>query len=222
MQVDHQRTPVRGPTFVRLLARLTDLAAPTSSASLPDRLSHWLDWKQSLALSAALDGALRPPAEPLPPFGEPDIAECARVRTALEHAIPLVGDPMVLGQRSDTAPADYTVFRQRYVVMQRKIGASTGTLRGRLREKLAQASTQAARLAEADAAMERALTPREHAMFAGVPGLLGDHFERLRLADDGAATWFDVFRKDMQDLLFAELDVRFQPVEGLLAALRTC
>jgi hypothetical protein len=29
-----------------------------------------------------------------------------------------------------------------------------------------------------------------------------------------------VFRKDMQSVLLAELDIRFQPVEGLLAALR--
>ncbi|MBN3806694.1 DUF3348 domain-containing protein, partial [Paraburkholderia sp. Ac-20336] len=34
--------------------------------------------------------------------------------------------------------------------------------------------------------------------------------------------WLDVFRKDMQSVLLAELDVRFQPVEGLLAALRAC
>ncbi|HKU00950.1 MAG TPA: DUF3348 domain-containing protein [Paraburkholderia sp.] len=34
--------------------------------------------------------------------------------------------------------------------------------------------------------------------------------------------WLDVFRKDVQSVLLAELDVRFQPVEGLLAALRAC
>jgi hypothetical protein len=33
--------------------------------------------------------------------------------------------------------------------------------------------------------------------------------------------WLDVFRKDAQSVLLAELDLRFQPVEGLLAALRT-
>ncbi|NMK48757.1 DUF3348 domain-containing protein [Achromobacter sp. Bel] len=32
--------------------------------------------------------------------------------------------------------------------------------------------------------------------------------------------WLDVFRKDMRSVLLAELDVRLQPVEGLLAALR--
>jgi hypothetical protein len=44
------------------------------------------------------------------------------------------------------------------------------------------------------------------------------------VADTAAArpdAWLNVFRKDMQSVLLAELEVRFQPVEGLLAALRT-
>ncbi|WOD16480.1 DUF3348 domain-containing protein [Paraburkholderia kirstenboschensis] len=49
-------------------------------------------------------------------------------------------------------------------------------------------------------APEAAPTPAQ----AGVPG-----------------AWLDLFRKDMQSVLLAELDVRLQPVEGLLAALRT-
>ncbi|WP_321901024.1 DUF3348 domain-containing protein [Paraburkholderia tropica] len=36
----------------------------------------------------------------------------------------------------------------------------------------------------------------------------------------GPQAWLDTFRKDMQSVLLAELDVRFQPVEGLIAALR--
>ena len=92
-----------------------------------------------------------------------------------------------------------------------------------------------ARLASVDAAMEVALSPREHALLAAAPRLLGAHFEQLRQAAENAAegaagaelpagetsaAWLDVFRKDMQSVLLAELDVRFQPVEGLLAALR--
>jgi hypothetical protein len=92
------------------------------------------------------------------------------------------------------------------------------------------------RLAEVDAVMERALSPRERSLLATVPALLGGHFERLRkaeqetLADARASedaptiapgAWLNVFRKDMQSVLLAELDLRFQPVEGLLAALRT-
>jgi len=36
-----------------------------------------------------------------------------------------------------------------------------------------------------------------------------------------ARAWLDTFRADMRAVLLAELDVRLQPVEGLLAALRT-
>jgi hypothetical protein len=96
-----------------------------------------------------------------------------------------------------------------------------------------------ARLAVIDAVMERALSERERNLLASVPGLLAGHFERLRAAEEQAlataetaeasedaapvtpGAWLDVFRKDMQSVLLAELEVRFQPVEGLLAALRT-
>ena len=68
-----------------------------------------------------------------------------------------------------------------------------------------------------------------------IPTLLGAHFERLRKAEQSAQeeaeaaempppakpAWLDTFRKDMRSVLLAELDIRFQPVEGLLAALRT-
>ena len=93
------------------------------------------------------------------------------------------------------------------------------------------------RLAVLDAVMERALGERERSLLANLPVLLAGHFERLRdgaepLPDDGdgegaqavpgaPGPWLDVFRKDMQSVLLAELDIRLQPVEGLLAALRT-
>ena len=117
----------------------------------------------------------------------------------------------------------------------------TVRLRGRLRDRLAAASADMAQLAEVDAVMEQTLSPREQRLLASIPGLLGDHFERLRQAAQPAAVdqssaqhsspqaipahlpgaWLDLFRQDMQNLLLAELDVRFQPVDGLLAALRT-
>ena len=101
---------------------------------------------------------------------------------------------------------------------------------------LAQKSPDMSRLAEVDAVMELTLSPREQTLLAAVPKLLGEHFERLQQAgqDSLAGTqlsgdtpmampgeWLRVFRNDMQSVLLAELDVRFQPIEGLLAALRT-
>ena len=225
------RTPVRGPTFIRLLASLADAGAPSSPPPLPDRLSQWLDWKQAIALSTALDG--RPAQADGAPFTDEDEDECARLRAALAQAI--VGDQaLALAAGHGEVGVDAAIVRQRYLTHQRAMQAATGRLRGRLRDRLAAKNEPMARLAAVDAALEVALTPREHTLLAAAPKLLGEHFEHLRQAAenvDGAAgaelpagetsaTWLDVLRKDMQSVLLAELDVRFQPVEGLLAALR--
>jgi hypothetical protein len=241
-----QRISVRGPTFIRLLARLTDVDVTPSRQSLSDRLGHWLDWTQAVVLSTALDGKPSAIGTEVPTFGSAEESECARVRTSLANTI--AGDrAFVTARQRGVEPAfaeesgtievvDYAVFRQRYLAIQRKIQAATGNLRGRLRDMLTQRTADMARLAAVDAAMERALSPREQALLANVPALLGEHFERLRqaeqerlagaqLSEDTSATapgaWLDAFRRDVQSVLLAELDVRFQPVEGLLEALRT-
>lgn len=92
-----------------------------------------------------------------------------------------------------------------------------------------------ARLATVDTVMERVLGAREQSLLETVPSLLEVHFGRLRQAEETRlanaqaageptmvkpGTWLSVFRKDMQSVLLAELDIRFQPIEGLLAALR--
>lgn len=229
------RAPVGGPAFVRQLARLTDAYVPPSQTSLPDRLSQWLDWTQAIALSTALDS--RPTdgcTGPRAMTSQED--ECAQLRASLAEAI--TGEPAFAPASPDgetAAPPDYAVLRQRYLTLQRRIQAYTGRLRGQLRDRLAEISPEMARLAQVDAVMEQALSPREHGLMSLVPALLGEHFERLGQAEEpasdnaGATTerpatrgaWLDAFRKDMQSMLLAELDVRFQPVEGLLAALRS-
>lgn len=141
------------------------------------------------------------------------------------------------------AEANYADFRQCYLALQQTMETRIGSLRGRLRSMVAAQTSEMTRLAVVDAIMERSLGARERSLFGAVPGLLGGHFERLRQAAqdeqdalDAVATtatsaesqvaaarpgaWLDVFRKDMQSVLLAELDIRFQPVEGLLAALR--
>ncbi|PVX86597.1 DUF3348 domain-containing protein [Paraburkholderia unamae] len=147
---------------------------------------------------------------------------------------------------ADVEP-DFADFRQRYLALQQAMETDIGALRIRLRAALAARTPALARLATVDAVMEQALGARERSLLAGVPALLGAHFARLRAAATaqaaqaaGAAegaeraeataenaapsaphTWLPSFRKDMQSVLLAELEIRFQPVEGLLAALRT-
>lgn len=229
-------TPVPGPAFIRLLARLTDADVPSSGPVLSERLGQWIDWTRAVALSRALDG--RPPAADgaaTPAFDDAGDEACARVRASLAGAIADDGELAGAAPESADAAADYAPFRQRYLAMQREMQAATGRLRGRLRDRLAAGPAGMARLAEVDAVMEAALSPREHALLAAVPTLLGRHFERLhpagreRSTDAQAAgaptpahgAWRDAFRHDMRGVLLAELDVRFHPIEGLLAALRT-
>ena len=266
-----QRSALSGPALVRLLARLADVDAAESRQSLSERLSQWLAWTDAIALSSALNGNPPAVAAGARSFGQADDDECARVRRSLASAI--AGDSVFAAPRRRgpgllpaqrvvvETPADYAVFRQRYLALQQSMETAIGTLRGRLRALLAARTPALARLAVVDAVMERALGERERILLAAVPGLLSGHFERLRAAAEREtaqaeaeaeaeahaaapiqahaagraavppghaapvtpdAAWLDVFRKDMQSVLLAELDVRFQPVEGLLAALRAC
>lgn len=222
-----RQTPIRGPTFIRLLARLCEVDVSAPGASLSDRLSSWLDWNHALVLSSALDD--EPPAAEGDAlvFDSAEEAECARMRAELVDSM-AESAAKQRGIAKAFAAEDYTPFRQHYLNRQRAMQSTTGVLRGRLRDMLAGQSGEMARLAEVDAAMERVLSPREQTLLARVPGLLGNHFDRLHrtaretsgrapAADD---PWRAIFRKDMHSVLLAELDVRFQPVEALLAALR--
>lgn len=236
---------VPGPTFIRLLAALTEAEVPQSSPILSDRLSQWIDWTRAVALSRALDGRL-PAADAQPQdFDQAEQDECVRMRTSLANSIisgiELAAGKLFPGEQTMTmeghaeVTVDYKPFHQHYLDMQRSMQTTTGRLRGRLRDLLARQSADMARLAEIDAVMELSLSPREQALLAMVPRLLGVHFQRLREAGDSLdgtsplektlatspGPWLEVFRNDMQSVLTAELDVRFQPIEGLLAALRT-
>jgi len=213
-----RRTPVRGPTFIRLIARLAeiDVADPASTPS--DRLGQWIDWTRAVALSRALDDV--PPAAGPGASGTTaaDADDCARTRATLAAAI--ADGPLPAPAGGTTAPG-FGEFRKHYLARQRAMQVEAGRLRGHLRDLLAARSPGMARLAEVDVVMELVLSPKEQALLASIPDLLGTHFERLRDRAAGDA-WLAAFRLDMQDVLLAELDVRFQPIEALLAALRQC
>lgn len=157
--------------------------------------------------------------------------------------------PAALRGTSGDTVLDYADFRHRYVGVQHAMATDIGVLRRRLRVMLSVRSPNMARLCAVDTVMEQALAAREHQLLANVPALLGAHFARLRDAAPPPAppaqtnmpqqtctqvpltgappvgtprTWLDVFRNDMRSVLIAELDVRFQPVQGLLSAYRTC
>ena len=232
-----ERAPVLGPAFIRLLARFNDEGASPAAPAVPERLAQWFDWNRAITLSKALDN---PPPEPEPgaDYEAAQDAEYANARTKLVEAIQAEID---LSPPRNPAPADpelptgFAPYRQHYLNQQRAMQTASGRLRGRLRDMLVRQSAAKARLAEVDAVMEATLSPREYSLLSHVPVLLGLHYQRLLAAaahDPADATaseptaaptgpWLVTFRQDLRIALLAELDVRFHPIDGLLAALRT-
>ncbi|KAB7771523.1 DUF3348 domain-containing protein [Xanthomonas maliensis] len=226
------RAPLPGPAFIRLLARLTDASIAPSPLALADRLADWIDWTRAVAVSKALDGRL-PAIDPATDVDTSEAPDWERSRAGL--ASTCVGELEAIVGRAraqaaaaaddDTATGtpDYAPFRQHYLAMQRAMRTATGDLRGRLRDLLAARPDAMARLAEVDAVMEATLSPREQSLLNHVPNLLGLHFERLasEAARASSDAWLELFRKDLQSVLLAELDIRFHPIQALSAALRT-
>ena len=214
-----RRTGFTGSALIRLLARLTDIEVPEPRQAFADRLSQWLGWTDAISLSAALNG-------------NPAIASSSRARgsgTAEERESTRVRTTLANAIADDTrnapvdATADFAAHRRRYLARQQAMETSIGPLRGRLRSTLASRSPDMAKLAAVDVVMEQVLSAQEHRLLATVPAMLEKHFERLRQTGTEAepSAWLNVFRKDMHDVLLAEMEIRFQPVEGLLEALRT-
>jgi len=248
MEQTARRAGSGGPAFVRLLARLTATDVSESGQSLADRLSLWLTWTDAIALSA-VTGPGQPVVKAGAGEDDDPAREYTRLRTDLSDAIRHDGvlapssrpaaspraRAVAMAATSADAEPDYAVYRQRYQALQQTMETGIGNLRGRLRGMLAARTPEHARLALVDAIMERSLGARERVLLSSVPRLLEKHFDQLRQAaqaetDAAPATdaapcaktpaWLEMFRTHMQQVLLAELDVRLQPIEGVLAALQ--
>ena len=166
-------------------------------------------------------------------------AGCVRVRASLEAAITRDAHDWTLPQRPSAGSdgrdvaAGAVAVRRHCLALQRDMQAATGRLRGELREHLLAHGGDMARLGGVDAVMEGLLAPREHALLAPIVPALVARFEALHAlhAGDGLPaagdtgtgeeTWRSRFRNEARQVLLAELDLRFQPLEALLAALRS-
>lgn len=169
-----------------------------------------------------------------------------RVRTALVKSIMASGvapparnnrDRSLLPQPEGVAEADagFAPYQQRYLEQQRQMALRIEALRGHVRQAASMASPRLAPLAAMDAVLEPMFGAREQKLMGTVPALLERRFEQLRTAhrldmearqqpDDPAlwrqpGGWQHRFGRDMEAALLAELDVRLQPVTGMMEAL---
>ena len=219
MQQALPRTGLNGSALVALLAQWGLVDRSTAAPSFVAGLGHWLGWKESIEVSAALQAPLAlvaagENATPASLAAHAALAqEFSRVRRALRLAI---ADETATSLEHGTR---FAPFRRHYLDLQHTMASAIAPLREQAREALAPLSLPMARLAALDAVMCEALGAREQSLLALLPVLLEKHFARLQQVQD-PLDWRLVFRRDMQRLLAAELDLRLQTALGLLDTVR--
>jgi hypothetical protein len=208
-----------------------DAAEPAGvPPTLAERLGRWLNWTDAIALSAALNAGMAAATSDADstrlPAQSAVFDDSARLRAALVLRFTVTA-PGTAGAARPATPSpgaacgdgiDFSPYRRAYHGHQRAMEADIAGLRVKLRAALAGQSPGLARLAALDAALEGALRAQERQLLATVPDWLERHFERLQQAP--AEQGLTRFAADMQAVLLAELALRMQPIEGLLATLR--
>ena len=147
-------------------------------------------------------------------------------------AKPVTGAARVVAP--EPAP-EFAAYHRACMAHQRAMAAGLAPLRGRVRQALTALSPALGRLAALDAVFDEALGKRERHLLSTVPVLLQQRFERLRQAHSATdsqapgapsdadrtlpAPWLAEVARDMQQVLLAELDLRLQPIEGMVGAM---
>ena len=208
-----------------------------SRQSFGERLGQWLDFKDAISLYSVLHGDLSGNSSRSTAVAEGCSLhdELARVKSSLVDAIRI--DAQLRADKASSAAdslfdpdIDFVPYHRSYLVHQRNMQSAVSSLRAQVRGTLAERSPAGKRLAALDGALEQALAVRERSLLAIVPLLLGKRFESLKHArrilgeKDPAPCqpsneWLAAFCRDMQLVLLAELDLRLQPVCGLMAML---
>jgi hypothetical protein len=243
------RTRLNSSRLVRVLADLAETDVPESKQSSGERLGQWLGFSDALSLFSALNTSTTGASEVRSAAPSPESATLrgafARVRGALADSMTADGvlkPGMARVELPTPAPhapaesaADFAPYHRYYLAHQRDMSASIGPLRATVRAALSRHSPALKRLAALDAVLDHAWAARERDLLATVPGLLARRFEQLynthqamqvdaqtadrpdRWMQPGG--WLAVFCRELQAVLLAELDLRLQPVAGLIAAL---
>lgn len=213
---DLLRNDFSSSRLVRLLGPWVPVEAEAPTMDFAERLSLWVNAFDAIGLEAA-HRAIRAIDAPSPrrPRVPPVRAEALhddvrRVRSALAHAIsqdvlPLPGE----------AGKGFAPYHQRHLDLQRQMEQMVRPLREHVREALARVSTRLRKLVALDAALGEVLARREQAVMSTAATLLKPRFEQLRKAGEPV----EAFESDWRQALLAELDLRLEPVLGLVEAL---
>ncbi len=200
--------------LVRQLAGWLPASADAPRQDMAERLGDWLNVADAIALHSlhqTLPSVTTRRAAVKTGVAEAR-AELQRLRATLSQAITTPMHPPV-----DATDTEFAPHHQRCLDQQRRMEMGIDALRGHLRQTLAASSPRLAQLAALDATLDQMLGGREQKLLAGLPAFLKARFEQLRQAHPDA--WPPLFEQDVQQALLAELDLRLQPVVGMIEAM---
>jgi hypothetical protein len=206
-----------GSRLLRLLGAAPP-AAPADGMDFAERLSLWLGAFDAMGLQAAQQAVAtaRDAASPSPLKAKALADDLQRVRGALASAIaqdPLFGD----------APA-FAPYHERHLQLQRRMEQLIVPLRDHVRQEVSRQSPRLRQLAALDAVFEHALARREQALLPTVAARMKRRFEHWRATEadaNDAGAWERDFAAEWRQVLLAEVDLRLEPVAGLIEALAT-
>lgn len=205
--------------LVRLLAPLRRAGAPEPAAPIAERLGEWMGWTQAIALSSALASASSATARGPAMAPAAGAALVARLAAEREAAAGPLRAAWARPDAVDVDPAgatDSAPYRLHHRTAQRAMARAVDLLRARVRPAVAGVSPRLRQLAALDAALGDALALRQEELLGRLPGLLEAHWRSRRDAEG----WHAGYAAALHALLRAELDLRLQPVDGLIEALR--
>lgn len=212
-----------GASPARLMQLLTAAGAPERKDKLPcfaERLSRLFGLGDTMKLDAAIAFRTRQPGRPERGTIERLVQELVSTRQVLAKRIH--------GYGCDIDPDEHPTaesYIHALLAIQRKIAATTRHLRDKVRKAMRDQGPNLARLAEMDTVFDHTMAAYTGQCFAQIPKVLEQRFLALESTykqasrpDSDPDTWLHHYCEEAQNLLLAELDVRLEPVVGLLEA----
>lgn len=212
-----------GHSRSRLLQLATAATGRVDDDSLPcvaERLGRLFGLGNTINLDAALAFRGSQTATAQSAVIEQLSKELGTTRRALIQRIHRYGDEIEPGD-----PAAFEPYLDAWLTLQRKVAATTRQLRDRVRKSMKGQSQSLARLAELDSVFDHTMAAYTSQCFSHTSRVLEQRFQDFRSSSEplqkpGSRTgdWLHRYCAEAQTLLLAELDVRLEPVLGLLEA----
>lgn len=211
----------------RLLQLLAQSGTPLADGPLPccgERLGRLFGLSDTLVLDSAIAFRTRHPGMNQGPTFERIIQELATTRTALVRKISTYGDDI-----EPTNNVDFELYLNSWLTLQRRVVAASRQLRDKARKAMKDHNQNLARLAELDSTFDHAMAGYTSQCFSHISKVLEQRFQALSPAEQTTSDhsletgiapddWLHRYCEEAQNLLLAELDVRLEPVLGLLEA----